>query len=352
MPAPADKPALAPHARLLLDRLPFPRKTAVVDVGANPIHAAPYTPLLKAGGCTVTGFEPQEQAFASLEKSKGPDETYFPFAVGDGKTHDLHLFRMGGFTSIFPPYLPTFDAIKRPRWSKVDRIVPMETVTLDQIPDLGPCDLLKIDIRGGEKLVFDYATRVMAETVAVIVEVRYLQLYHGEPMIGGVDEALRAKGFMLHKFLFNKAMALPNSQAARLNGRRVADQLIDGDAVYIRHPGHVGDWSEAQLMHTALLAATVFDSHSLALWALDELVRRGACPADLPAAYVDAMPFRHLSDAEQALRKEEAAPPAPPPEAPAGTTKTTAAGKAQKSTAPKSATPKSTSSSRAGKAAR
>ncbi|WGV16804.1 FkbM family methyltransferase [Fuscovulum ytuae] len=305
MSDPTDRSDLPPAARLLLDRLPFPRRTAVIDVGANPIHPAPYTSLLQAGGCTITGFEPQQHAFAALQKQKGPNETYFPFAVGDGKTQNLHLFNVDGFTSIYPPYLPTYEAIARPRWCRVDRIEAMDTVSLDGIPDLGPCDLLKIDIQGGEKLVFDHARKTLAETMVVIVELRYLQLYDGEPMVGGVDCALRDQGFMLHRFMFNKSIVMPSSQAGRLSRRRAGDQLIDGDGVYIRHPGHAADWSDGQLMHLALLAGSVFGSHSLVLWTLDELVRRGACAEDLPAAYVDLMPERFLSDDEQ-LRRAEA----------------------------------------------
>ena len=298
---------LSPSARLLLERLPFPRKTAIVDVGANPINPAPYTPLLRAGGCTVTGFEPQADAFAALEGMKGPDETYFPFAVGDGGRHDLHIYKLGGFTSLFPPYLPTHGCISRPRWSQLRHVEPIDTVALDAIPDLGPCDLLKIDIQGGEQMVFDHATRSMAQTMAVIVEVRYLQLYAGEPMLGGVDVSLRRQGFTLHKILFNKALSFPHSQAARLNRRRVMDQLLDGDAVYIRDPGMIAEWTDGQVMHLALLAATVFESHSLVLWALDEAVRRDCCPADLPAAYVDHLPESLLSTEEQDRRRR--APP-------------------------------------------
>jgi len=308
MPDAHSHPDLPPAACLLRDSLAFPRKTAIVDIGANPVNPAPYTPLLRAGGCTVTGFEPQDDAFAELQRLKGPDETYFPFALGDGGRHNLHIYRNGGFTSIFPPHVATHAAMGRPRWSRVDRVIEMETKALDDIPDLGPCDLLKIDIQGGEKLVLDHGRRSLSEAVAVIVELRYLQLYENEPMMGGVDSALRDQGFMLHKFLFNKALPLPSSQSARLNRRRVNDQLVDGDAVYLRHPGHVADWSDAQLMHCALLAASVFGSHSLVLWALDDLIRRKACADDLPARYVDLLPDSLLSEEEIAGRKAAAAP--------------------------------------------
>jgi FkbM family methyltransferase len=299
---------LPPHVALLHAALPIARPTSIIDVGANPINEAPYSTLLKAGACHVTGFEPQPDAFAELQRIKGPLETYHPHAIGDGSTQTLHIYASGGLTSIFPPHLPGLAALGRPRWARVRERIAMQTLALDAIPDLAPCDLLKIDIQGGEKLVFDNATRVLSEAVAVIVELRYMQLYEGEPMAGGVDETLRQQGFMLHKFMFNKSQPMPHSQAARLNRRRTADQLIDGDAVYLRHPGRIGEFTDAQVMHLALLAASVFDSHSAALYAVDELVRRGLVPKDLPERYADALP-----GALQARRSARTQEPDPHP---------------------------------------
>jgi hypothetical protein len=68
------------------------RLTHVVDIGANPIAGAPsYRPLLDAQLCRVTGFEPQASALAELNLKKGANETYFPYAVGDGREHTLNL---------------------------------------------------------------------------------------------------------------------------------------------------------------------------------------------------------------------------------------------------------------------
>lgn len=289
---------IAPQVALLLEQLAFDRRTTVVDVGANPLNEAPYTALLQAGGCNVVGFEPQAPAFERLQQSKTDRETYFPHAVGDGQTKRLRIYEAQGMTSIFPPDAASMAVIGKPRWSKVISEVDMLTVALDDLPDLPPFDALKIDIQGGETLVFNSAKRVLATAVCVIVELRYLRLYHGEPMLHGVDAALREQGFELHKFLSNKSSPLANSQLARLNRRRVADQLIDGDGVYIRDLSRLAAYTVSQLNHLALLAASVINSHSLALFALDELVRRGAASPDLPGAYVDALP--------QMLRREDA----------------------------------------------
>lgn len=278
------------HVRLLLRDLPFDRTTTIVDVGANPIHAPPYGRLLAAGAVHVVGFEPQAAAFAALQARKGPHETYFPHAVGDGGPVTLNLFRHSGMASTLMPYLPGHIAVLPRSTATVLGRENLQTVALDDMPDLPPFDMLKIDIQGGELAVFSHARRVMAQAVAVIVELRYHQLYEGEPMLGGIDRDLRAQGFTLHKFLFNKSKMLRNSQTARLSATATADQLVDGDGVYIREPGRLEALATAQIAHLALLAAGVMDSHSLVLVCLDHLVARKAVPKNLPAAYVDRLP--------------------------------------------------------------
>src|SRR5262249_34612530 len=74
----------------LFDLLRPQRLTAVVDIGASPIDGEPpYKPMLDAGLCTLTGFEPQPEALAELNRRKGANETYLPYAVGDGRAHVL-----------------------------------------------------------------------------------------------------------------------------------------------------------------------------------------------------------------------------------------------------------------------
>lgn len=109
-------------------------------------------------------------------------------------------------------------------------------------------------------------------------------------MSGGVDAELRAQGFMLHKFMFNKTAMLANSQMRRLARRANPDQLVDGDAIYLRHPGKLDALSDDQLCHLALIGSGVIESHSLTVAALDELVRRRRIDRGAPAAYVDALP--------------------------------------------------------------
>ncbi|MEY4983218.1 MAG: hypothetical protein RIR62_1484 [Pseudomonadota bacterium] len=305
-------PPISRATALLVEEVPRSRLTSICDVGANPVVVPPYAGLLKAGACRVTGFEPNRDAFARLMETKGANESYHNVAVGDGGEVDYHLYTVSSLSSVFPPHMAGLRAIGASRWGRVEAVEKMKTVTLDKLKGLEPFDCLKIDIQGGELAVFRNARKAMAECICVIVEARYLQIYENEPMLGGIDAELRAQGFMLHRFIWNKAKPMPSSQGGRLLRGRHNDQLVDGDAVYLRHPGLIAGWSDDQLAHGAILGSTLFESHSFVLYCLDELVRRGRIGASLPARYVDRLPaeLRVEGDktrvSERVLRRQKA----------------------------------------------
>ena len=277
--------------RLLLDELETPRLTRVVDVGANPLTPPPYQMLLDMGGCDVIGFEPQPDAFAELQERDSPHEIYFPFAVGDGSAETLHIYRDGGLTSIFKPYAGAFTFLGRSRRNiELVEDVALETRALDGVEEIDDFDLLKIDIQGGEVKVFQGAASKLAGAVAVIPEIRFYQIYEDEPMFGGIDLELRQQGFQLHKILEPKTKVIPNSQIDRLKRTEHRNQVVDSDAVYLRDLGQVSAISGDKLKYLSILAAAVFESHDLALFCLDELVRRGAAKGSLPERYVDCLP--------------------------------------------------------------
>ena len=277
--------------QLLVDALGATRMTRVVDVGANPLTPPPYDTLYEMKACHVVGFEPHPDAFAELRKKATDRESYFPFAIGDGSDETLHIYNESGLTSIYHPHEGAINYLGRSRRNiGLREDIPMTTRALDSIDDLGDVDLLKIDIQGAEVKVFQGAERVLRDVLVVIPEVRFYRLYEGEPMLGGVDTELRRHGFTLHKFTEQKAKVIPNSQISRLNRKNNRNQIIDGDAVYIRDPARIAELSHEKLRHFAILATDVFQSFDLALHILDVLVERGCVSEDLPARYVEALP--------------------------------------------------------------
>jgi len=284
-------PTVPDHLSVLLTMLSPLRLTRIVDVGANPVEEPPYLDLLHAGGCDLLGFEPHPGAFAELQAQASRHETYLPHAVGDGTEVDFNIYRASGLSSVFPPYEGAFRFLGRSRGNmrRVDG-ARMPTKRLDDLPEARDMDLLKIDIQGGEVAVFTGAEKVLKDAVAVIVETRFYQLYENEPMLGGVDLALRAHGFQFHKFMFQKAKVLPSRWRDQLRARANRNQVIDGDAIYLRDLGADTPLGDDKLAHLAILSAAVFESHDLVLWALEQLTDRGTIPQSVGDAYLAALP--------------------------------------------------------------
>lgn len=91
-----------------------------------------------------------------------------------------------------------------------------------------------MDVQGAELEILISARKKLAQAVVVRPELRYYPLYEKEPMLEDVDNDLRAQGLELHKFLQLKRCHIRNSQTRRLNTAFASNQLLDGDAVYIR----------------------------------------------------------------------------------------------------------------------
>jgi FkbM family methyltransferase len=281
----ADRPA--PGVSHLWDILQPVRRTRVVDIGANPIDGdPPYKPMLQAGLCTVTGFEPQREALAELQRRKGPLETYLPHAVGDGGTHTLNVCRASGMTSLFAPDAATlelFAALKS--LGEVLRREPMATRRLDDIAEIDGLDFLKIDIQGGELAVFQNGRAKLAQAVAIQTEVSFVTLYAGQPALGEVDVELRAQGFIPHCFAAVKQWPIAPLVIGG-DERRPLNQLLEADLVYVRDFSRPDRLDDEQLRQLALVAHHCYGSYDLAVRCLYLLERRGRLAADGRAAYL------------------------------------------------------------------
>ncbi|MFG1229265.1 FkbM family methyltransferase [Xanthobacter wiegelii] len=260
--------------------------TRVVDIGANPIDGdPPYKPLLARRLCRVVGFEPQPEALARLDAAKSDLETYLPHAVGDGQRRTLHICAASGMTSLLEPdahVLSHFPGLAD--WARVLDRRQVDTVALSAVPEIGGIEMLKMDLQGGERAVLEGAGDTLAETVCIQLEVSFVPLYKGQAPYGEMDLALRARGFIPHMMAStSRRMILP------LRGPDVyaaLNQLVEGDAVYVRNFLEPDGMTAEQLKHLVLIAHYCYRSFDLALNGLHHLARRGAVPADAPAQYM------------------------------------------------------------------
>jgi FkbM family methyltransferase len=262
----------------------------VVDVGANPIEGdAPYAALMQAGYARVTGFEPQADALAALNRAKSAAETYLPHALGDGGAARLHVYKHSGFTSLFPIDQAVSRLVGFHRSTVPVTEVEVATVRLDDLAEVGPIDYLKIDVQGAENAVISAGADRLAQAVLVQTEVRFLPLYAGEPTFATLDTTLRSQGFVFHDFAHLKRVALRSAHHGTLRPR-TNRQVIDGDAFYIRDITQPGQMTDLQLFRLALLGAAVMDSPNLTVFCLDMLAERGRVAGDAAAGFLTRLP--------------------------------------------------------------
>lgn len=269
-----ERSPTVPVARLH-QLLPLSCRLKVVDVGANPIDGeVPYAPLLAGGHTEVVGFEPNPDALAELNRRKGPNEIYLPHAVGDGGRRTLRLCRLPGMTSILEPdprILSLFYGFAE--WGEVVQRIEVDTVRLDDVAETAGLDLLKIDIQGGEMLVFQNASARMGEALVVHTEVEFMPMYVGQPLFADVDLFMRSRGFMLHRFeplvtrdfkplLFGTDPYLGHSQ------------VLWADAIYLRDLTRLDLLSPEQLLKMSVILHDCYRSYDVVLYLLREYDRR------------------------------------------------------------------------------
>lgn len=240
--------------------------TQVLDIGANPIDGdPPYKKMLEAGLCAVTGFEPQPSALEELMRKKGPNESYLPYAVGDGQPHLLNICRWSGMTSLLEPDPAAFSVFEllKPNAEIVHR-APIETKRLDDLQEVMHIDLLKIDIQGGELDVFQSGREKLKTAVAIQTEVSFMTLYKNQPTLGDIDIELRQQGFVPH--CFTDVKKFPISPLV-VNGdpRQPTNQLLEADIVYVRDFTKPETMTAEQVKQLAMIAHHCYGSIDLVM---------------------------------------------------------------------------------------
>jgi FkbM family methyltransferase len=259
----------------------------VVDIGANPMNSiAPYRDLLDRGMCCLTGFEPQQDTLVTLNAQKGPNETYIAAAVGDGTSHCLHLYHGSGLVSLFKLRAKTVGHLRGlRRAARNTGTIDIKTQRLDDLPQLGRIDFLKIDIQGAELMVFENALRSLESVIAIQTEVNFYPLYDAAPSFGDIDVFLRQQGFVPHSYMHIEKRIIQSRFSGELT-KEDATQMLDGDILYLRDLSGIADWHSDDIKRMALLADGVYNYADIVLRCLDVLQSRGLLRQDQIDTYL------------------------------------------------------------------
>lgn len=247
----------------------------VTDIGVNPMNfEAPYQKLKDNGDLVITGFDPQVQTLETLSSESAPDDRYLPYAVGDGLSHRLNIYRGSGMTSLFEIRRPTLfflQGLKRAAQLRGKENIP--TRRLDDISEIKRIDLLKIDAQGAEEIVFRNGVDKLSSAVAIHSEVNFFPLYNNQPSFGDIDIALRELGFVPHSFYHTVKRHVRSRYLKEIRDSK-RTHLLDGDILYFRDLSRASDLSIDELCKMALIAFGVYGLSDYTLRCLEELERR------------------------------------------------------------------------------
>jgi FkbM family methyltransferase len=204
----------------------------LIDVGArNGIHERwePYHDRIE-----VRAFEPDRAECDRLNRQTWPFPIRFlPTALGanDGEQATLYICRQPGCSSLLRPNLKLCDSFEYARNMEVTEQRPILLSRLDTVcADFSP-DVLKIDTQGTELSILQGAGTLLDSSLAVELELEFIEQYTGQPLFADVDAFMRSKGLMLRGL--RRTCWRNRASCAHAHG----GQLISCDALYIRPEG-------------------------------------------------------------------------------------------------------------------
>ncbi len=280
------KPDLTPQ-----DVVNFRSRINLMDIGAACIAETPvYKVLLDEDLAFLNAFEGDLRQVEAIRNAYGESVRVFPQFLSDGTGKTLYVAsESSGMTSLLKPdlrALKLFNGFEQ--FGLIEKEVAVQTARLDDVPDIGSIDFLKMDIQGAELDVLKHGTRTLEKCVAIQLETSFVCLYENQPTFGEVDVWMRSQGFTPHCYLDVKRWSIAPTIRDN-NFRQPFNQLLEADMVYIKDPLKLELLDAEQLKKLALISHYCLASFDLAVHAIMELVSRGAVRKDAREKYLGCL---------------------------------------------------------------
>ncbi len=254
---------------------------AAVDIGARGGLDAAMLPL--AWATQMIGFEPEPaeaEALQAADPAPWKSRNVIAAAVGgvDGMA-TLHIPPSPESASLLPHNAEMIDWFGVAEQHSIARTIAVETRTLDGLlaeGTLPTADYIKIDVEGAEGAILDHATRYLATTLALRVEVSFLEQRKAQPLGWDVATLLTDRGFLIldliavQRWRANRLAGHPYRTKAELPYSKPV--LAQGDLIAVRDFRQVSDPAQAAklVILTAALgyvdfAATILKHHQAAI---------------------------------------------------------------------------------------
>lgn len=222
----------------------------VIDVGAR--NGAPGELAGLSQFLNYVGFDADQQECQRLmgeRPGNNGSRRVLPYFIGRGGTVNFHLYEDRGTSSSYEIGGQYSKAFLDPP-PQLERTITLNSVPLDDVVDrehLEFPDFLKLDTQGSELEILRGASRTLAQTSLVEVEVEFYPLYEGQPLFADADSLLRSAGFEL--LYLNRVFG----QRRNIYKGLSRGQLLFGDALYGRSPSQLGGFAPQRIARYIIL---------------------------------------------------------------------------------------------------
>ena len=249
----------------------------MVDVGAYYMGGnCVYEPLLENRDSQPISFEPNPDATTVSEIATDPRRSSLPYAVGDGTRRTLYLCAARDMTSLYEPNPAVMNLFHGfPIWGQVVGTELVQTVRLDEVEEIAGLMFLQMDIQGAELMALQHGENRLREALVLHLEVEFLPLYLDQPLFSDVEQFLRQRGYVFHRFFEPTSRAI---QPMAINGdiRSGLSQLVWSDTVFVRDYSRLDRLDDRELLTMAGIMHDCYNSWDLTQHLLIELDRRTA----------------------------------------------------------------------------
>ncbi len=292
-----------------------------IDIGARGgIH-----PLVEplAGITAILGFEPDEEECVRMRQELGAKS---PWAVWD--VEPCALAATTGDAILHRFNTPTCDSLRSGNQPIVDRYnvntmisvgtLPLQTTTLDEViwqnrsEESFWGEFIKLDTQSTEYEVFQGSLRTLSDrTVALFVEVEFLQMYQDQKLFSEVEIFLRQYGFSCYGFHSLHHRSCKQLDKTQQVGR---ERTWWADAVFFKDPLPGNSWAKPiseRENHVLFSCAMLLGYYDFALelalktWATGAEAER---VKELVFSYAMVSPESTLVEVGDLVKKVEASP--------------------------------------------
>jgi FkbM family methyltransferase len=223
----------------------------VLDVGANNGGYREFLRVFVGYRGRIVSFEPVASVYRALEASAAGDPNWrgFPIALGDSDGElPINVASKTTMSSFLQPDTATLKGLGYSHLVEVSDVVRTEAVPvrrLDSIIDEvleGRADsriFLKCDTQGFDMKVMAGASRSLASSMAVQIELSFKPIYENAPAYGEVLERMTCAGYDvcgIYPVRRDELLRIVNFDCLMVNSRHPSVVAIAGQSVLGRDP--------------------------------------------------------------------------------------------------------------------